>query len=324
MNESSSNKRGIIVGLFIFLGIVFLVAGILTIGNLRNTFSTKLHVMATFEDVNGLQKGNNIWFSGVKIGTVKTVTFFGKSHVKVVLSIDESAREFIRKDAKVKVSSEGFIGNKIVVIYGGTFRSDAVSEGDTLGVEKIVSTEDMISTLQENNRNILEITTDFKSITKKLAHGDGSLGKLLDDDNSVYNNINATTASLKNASGRAEQMMGSLNAFTSGLNKKGTLANSMVTDTLVFSSLKSTILKLNKISDSATVMINELKRASANQKTPVGVLLHDEQAGASLKATLANFEKSSQKLDEDLEAAQHSFLLKRYFKKKAKKDKAAK
>lgn len=316
MNESS-NKRGIIVGVFIFLGLIFLVAGILTIGNLHNTFSTKLHVTAMFSDVNGLQKGNNIWFSGVKIGTVKTVQFIGQSNVKVTLNIDEASREYIRKDAKVKISTDGLIGNKILVIYGGTYRSDAVSEGDTLGVEKMLSTEDMINTLQENNKNILEITNDFKTISKKLAKGEGSIGKLLEDE-TIYQNINATTASLRNASGRAEQMMNTLTAFSSGLNKKGTLANSLVTDTLVFSSLKSTVVKLNKTSDSVAVMVNELKNASANQKTPVGVLLHDEQAGANLKATLANIEKSSQKLDEDLEAAQHSFLLRKYFKKKAK------
>jgi phospholipid/cholesterol/gamma-HCH transport system substrate-binding protein len=315
--SQSPNKRAVIVGLFIFLGIVFLVAGILVIGNLRNTFSTKLHVTAIFEDVNGLQKGNNIWFSGVKIGTVKTVKFYGQSHVKVTLNVDEAARQFIRKDAKVKISTDGLIGNKILVIYGGSFLSEAIQEGDTLGVEKILSTEDMMTTLQENNRNLLDITTDFKTVSKKLAGGQGSIGKLLDDE-SIYKNIEATTASLKSASEKAQQLMSALSAFGSGLNKKGTLAHDLTTDTVVFNSLKSTVLGLNKTADSASVLVNDLKRASENTKTPVGVLLHDEQAGASLKATLLNLEKGSKRLDEDLEAAQHSFLLRRYFKKKNK------
>ncbi|MEO8762602.1 MAG: MlaD family protein, partial [Bacteroidia bacterium] len=89
--KESPNKRAIIVGIFVLLGLVFFAAGILTIGNLHQTFSTKMQVTTFFDDVNGLQKGNNIWFSGVKIGTVKKVEFYGKSQVKVIMNIDADA-----------------------------------------------------------------------------------------------------------------------------------------------------------------------------------------------------------------------------------------
>jgi phospholipid/cholesterol/gamma-HCH transport system substrate-binding protein len=47
-------------------------------------------------------------------------------------------------------------------------------------------------------------------------------------------------------------------------------------------------------------------------------MLHDDEAGAFFKESLKNLESSSKKLDEDLEAVQHNFLLRGYFKKKAK------
>jgi phospholipid/cholesterol/gamma-HCH transport system substrate-binding protein len=318
--SNSSGKRGVVVGIFVLVGLVFFIVAILTIGNMHKTFGSKIQLTALFDDVNGLQQGNNIWFSGVKIGTVKKVQFYGNSQVRVMMNLDENAQQYIRKDAKVKVSTDGFIGNKILVIYGGSSKAEAIEDEDTLGVEKTFSSEDMINTLQENNKNVLAITNDLKVVTKKIAEGQGSIGKLLNDD-AIYSNIAATSASLKQASDKAQQVMTSLSAFSAGLNKKGTLAHGLTSDTVMLSSLKETVAQLNRVADTASVFINELKQAARDPKSPVGVLLHDPEAGASLKATLKNLETGSKKLDEDLEGLQHSFPMKRYFKKKEKEKK---
>ncbi|MBV5315168.1 MAG: MCE family protein [Prolixibacteraceae bacterium] len=316
MNESP-NKRAVIVGVFVFVGLVFLLAGILVVGNLRETFNRKMGILSLFDDVSGLQPGNNIWFSGVKIGTVSNLNFHGKSQVEVGMNIATKARQYIRKDAKVKISNDGLIGNKILVIYGGTETFAQVEEGDTLEVEKTFTSEDMINTAQENNKNLLAITNDVKAITKKLAAGEGSIGKLL-DDSLMYRNINAAIVSLQKASAKAQQLVGSLADFSSGLNKKGTLANDLTTDTMVFKSVKASVLQLQHMADTASVFIANLRMAGNNPNTSIGILLHDEESGARLKETIKNLESSSKKLDEDLEAAQHNFLLKGFFKKKAK------
>lgn len=316
MNESS-NKRAVIVGIFVLLGIIFVLAGVITIGSMHSTFTNKIHLVTVLDDVNGLQKGNNIWFSGVKIGTVKKVEFYGASRVKVTMNINQNARQYVRKDAHVKVSTDGFIGNKIMVIYGGSSKYGEVEEGDTLGVEKTFSTDDIMNTLQENNKNLLSITANLKTITTDINEGKGNLGKLMKDEN-LYNNLSATGVSLRSASEKANQAISSISAFSSGLNKKGTLANQLVTDTVVFTSLKRTAKQLNVAADTAAVMMSSLNRAAHNSKTPVGVLLYDEESGTHLKSTLKNLDSGSKKLDEDLEAAQSSFLLRKYFKKKAK------
>src|SRR5688572_7501628 len=321
MNETK-NKKAVMVGVFLFVGLLFLLGGILMVGNLNETFKRKMKVVSLFDDVGGLQPGNNVWFSGVKIGTVSKIQFYGKSQVVVNMRIDAKDKQYIRKDSKVKISADGLIGNKILVIYGGTSRSPEIEEGDTLSVEKTFTSDDMINTLQENNENVLAITKDFKVLSKKMANGEGTIGSLL-NDKSVYNNIDAATASLQEASAKAQQLMSSLEKFSSGLNQEGTLANDLVTDTVVFNSLKESVLNLQQISDTASYFIADLKEAANNTKTPVGVLLHDEEAGAHLKEMIKNLDSSSKKLDEDLEAAQHSILLRGYFKKKekaAKKD----
>jgi len=329
--KSESNKRAIVVGLFIVLGLVFLLAGILAIGNLHSTFVTKIHVTAIFEDVNGLQAGNNVWYSGVKIGTVHELGFYGKSQVRVDVKIDEKARQYIRKDSKMKISTDGLIGNKIIIIYGGTPASPPVEEGDTLGIEIMASTEEMMNTLRANNENLLAITTDFKAISKKIAGGEGTVGRLLNDE-TLYNSLGTTLASLQRSSAHAEKLTASISDYGVKLNQKGSLANDLVTDTTVFKDVQASVKQLKKLTITAAEATENFKTASTNvsvatskldnKSSPLGVLLYDEASAGHLKATLKNLEGGSQKLDEDLRAVQDNFLLRRYFKKKKKAEAA--
>src|SRR6478736_6725253 len=98
--KSTNNKRAIIVGIFIFLGIAIFIITVLTLGSQHKTFEKSITIAAIFDDVNGLQKGNNIWFSGVKIGTVKKILLAGNGKVEVDMNIDQNSQQFIRKDAK--------------------------------------------------------------------------------------------------------------------------------------------------------------------------------------------------------------------------------
>jgi phospholipid/cholesterol/gamma-HCH transport system substrate-binding protein len=321
MNEKT-NKRAVIVGIFVFVGLVFLLAGILTIGNLHETFQSKIKLVALFDDVSGLQAGNNVWFSGVKIGTVSGIKFYGKSQVIVTVKVEKKAQPYIRKNARAKVGSEALIGNKIIVIYGGSSVAGQAEEGDTLGVEPAFSADETMNTLQENNKNLLSITGDIKILTRKLVNAESTVGKLL-NDSSVYNHLDAITASLEKTSLKTQQLMTSLADFSDGFNRKGTLANELVTDTVVFASLKNTMKSLQQISDTAIIFMATLKNAAENTGSPAGVLLHDKESGAHLKQTILNLDIGSKKLNDDLEAAQHNFLLKGYFKKKAKQPDAS-
>ena len=315
--DESQKKRNVIVGIFVFIGLLFLLAGILMVGNLRDTFNRKMELISRFDDVNGLQQGNNIWYSGVKIGTVSDLRFYGKSQIEVTLNIKTSTRKYIRKDAKVKIGSDGLIGNKILIIYGGTDQFPMVEKGDTLAVEKTFSSDDVLNTLQSNNKNILDITNDIKLITKKLTTGEGTIGKLL-QDSSVYTNVNTVLISLQAASDNAQKLIGSLNEFSLGLNKKGTIIHELMNDTVVFKSIKASVTQLQQMTDTATVLISNLKQAGSNPNTMLGVMIQDEGSGLRLKETIKNIESSSVKLDDDLEAVQHNFLLRGFFRKKAK------
>jgi phospholipid/cholesterol/gamma-HCH transport system substrate-binding protein len=325
--KSTGNTRAIIVGIFVFLGVAIFIITVLTLGSQHNTFEKSISVKAFFENVNGLQKGNNVWFSGVKVGTIRKVNLKENGQVEVEMNIEEVSVKFIPKDVKAKLSSDGLIGNKIIEIYGGTPNGAKIEEGDIVGSDKLLSTDAMMNTLSKNNDNILAITNDFKLISSRIAAGKGSIGKLLTDETMV-DQLNATTNILKRASENLEKLSANVSAYTAKLNNKGSLANDLVTDTVIFAKLRATVSQLQNVADSSQGVIANLKTTGNiinnglnNKNTPAGMLLNDDQSANKIKITLQNLQSASKKLDDDLEALQHNFLLRGFFKKKAKQDK---
>ncbi|WP_234734362.1 MlaD family protein [Tellurirhabdus bombi] len=320
--SGENNKRSVIVGIFVLLGIVIFVTGILVLGGQQKRFTSTIRIDAVFNDVGGLKVGNNVWFSGVKIGTVKKMSFVGNSQVDVQMSIETKAQHYIRKNSLATISSEGLIGNKIVVIFGGTTSVEQVEEGDRLASRPALSSDEMLETLQENNQNLLRVTKDFKELIGKIKQGKGTVGAVL-TDSLLADNFRSTVSNLKLASQNTAQVSSSLSNYAKKLNNKGALANDLVTDTAVFYRLRSSAAQFEKASMAATATANNLEQASTkltSNNNTLGTLLNDEEAAKNLKGTLRNLNSGSVKLDENLEALKHNFLFRGYFRKRAKEE----
>ena len=186
----------------------------------------------------------------------------------------------------------------------------------------------MMSTLSKNNDNLLAITDNLKIISNKMAEGQGSVGKLLNDE-TFADELTKTIVTLKNASVNLQQLSANVSHYTARLNDCGTLANDLVSDTVIFSKLRSTVSQLQQVADKSNDVISSLQGAAntvneglKNPNTPAGMFLGDEKTAAGLKATMQNLQSASVKLNDDLEAVQHNFLLRGFFKKKAKAEKA--
>ncbi|WP_020606224.1 MlaD family protein [Spirosoma spitsbergense] len=325
--STDSTKRNVTVGVFVLLGIIIFVAGIFVLGGQQKRFTKSIKIIAVFSDVGGLKAGNNVWFSGVKIGTVKRISFYGAAQVEVDMNIEQSSQQFIRKDANATISSDGLIGNKIVVITGGTTSHPEVEDGDRLKTVAALSSDQILETLQENNNNLLRVTKDFKELVGNLRKGKGTVGAVL-TDSVVADNFKRAMRNLERASDNTVNLTGSVSKFASRLNTPGSLANQLVTDTTVFRSLKRSATRFESAMTSADQSINTLSRTAENvnraseklnnTNSPLGVLLTDKETAQSLKSTLKNLNTSTVLLNEDLKAAQNNFLLRGFFKKKAK------
>jgi len=316
----TDNRKKITVGIFIAIGILIFLLGIFTLGSQKKTFVKSFTLSVIFNDIQGLKKGNNVWFSGVKIGTIKRIEFFGTSQVKVYLSIEEDVHKYIHKDAGASISADGLIGNKIVVLTGGNPKFPFVEDGDVLKVNTALSTDDIMKTLQVNNKNLVDITSDFRVLSKNLIDGKGAAGALLSDQELAMN-FKSMVANLNHTAIATAEASQNLRRFGKTLNTKNGLMDKMLTDTTVFQSLKSSAATLQKSVESASSLAANLDAASAKLKTTdnaAGLLLNDQKTAQQVKAIMLNLEKSSKKLDEDLEALQSNFLFRGFFKKRAK------
>jgi len=321
------NKRPVIVGLFVLVGFAILIATIFTIGGQKNSFAQSYTIRAVFLNAGGLIKGANVWLYGVKVGTVKSIGFYGTGQVEVIMSVENEAQPHIRKNTIAKVGSDGLIGNKIVVIYGGDASSPQAETNDVLHTEAILSTDDMLATLQQNNKNLLEITKDFKSISRKLDSGTGILPTLLNDPRIAQkftgsvNKLDATLSNFKTVSVNSKEIISNFKSLSANINKPGNSINELVTDTLLYQQIRGSLSQLENAAAAVSKFSTNLRIASerlSQKENIAGVVLNDTLAAGSVKTTLHNLETSSQKLDEDLEALQHNFFLRGFLRKKEK------
>ena len=87
MKKSASQK--IKLGVFVILGSILLITALYFIGNRQNLFGSNLRLNAEFTNVNGLQLGNNVRYSGINAGTVSGIEMVGDSEIIVEMLIQD-------------------------------------------------------------------------------------------------------------------------------------------------------------------------------------------------------------------------------------------
>jgi phospholipid/cholesterol/gamma-HCH transport system substrate-binding protein len=290
------------------------------LGGQSKSFAKSIHISAVFDDVAGLKKGNNVWFSGVKVGTISDMRFIGPHQVEVKMSVDDNSKQYIHRNAEVHIGSDGLIGNKIIVIDGGSPQAPIVRDNDVLQAAKLLSTDDMLKTLQQNNENLLAITGDFKLLSHKILQGKGTVGTLMADSTMAVQ-LKASMRNLQAATASAALMATNLNKFSNKLGTKGGFADKLFTDTATFNKIAAAVSQLKNAADNASTLTSNLAKVSAKVNSTdnvLNVLINDPQRAAQVKTTIDNLQASTIKLNDDLEAAQHNFLLRGFFKKRDK------
>jgi phospholipid/cholesterol/gamma-HCH transport system substrate-binding protein len=311
------------VGLFVVIGTLILLAALYFIGNRQHIFSNNIQVYAVFHNVNGLQLGNNVRYSGINVGTVSKIEMLNNKEIVVQMMIEEKTGAFIKKDAIASISSDGLVGSMVVNILPGKENLSVVISGDTIITHRKIGAEDMLSTLSVTNENAALLTADLLKITSKILRGEGALGALI-TDSLLTQDIRATLVNLKQTTYGANQLVGSMNYKLSKIDIKKSAMGLLLNDTILGNQVKNMFLQLessgSNISETTKILSRMVSEMSTAEST-FNYLIKNETLPKTIDSTMLEIKEASQKLNKNMEALKHNFLFRGYFRKQARLEK---
>ena len=140
MRKTTSEKLKL--GILVSIGLLVFIAAIYFIGQRQNIFAKTFSVSTNFNNVNGLIKGNNVRYSGINVGTVKTISMINDSTINVTMVIEEKMIHHIKKDAIATIGTDGLVGNMIVNIIPGNGKEGGILPGDIIKSYTKIGTDD--------------------------------------------------------------------------------------------------------------------------------------------------------------------------------------
>ncbi len=204
MKNKTGNK--VRLGIFVSAGITLLIAGIYFIGQQQQLFSSTFHVSGIFKDINGLQVGNNIRFSGINVGIVEDIQQITDSTVQVDMLIDDGTKKFIKKNAKAIIASDGLMGSKIVIITPGKNGKQEIANGDVIETTTSVNMDDILLKIKLTSDNAAIITSDLAVVMESIRNGKGTIGKLF-MDSAFAQTVDDALTNIKQGAGGFKQNM---------------------------------------------------------------------------------------------------------------------
>ena len=317
MEKATTQKMRL--GIFVIIGLMLFVLAIYFIGEKQKMFGETNKLSAVFNNVSGLQLGNNVRYSGINVGTVRGILMINDTTIHVDMIIDKSVFKHIKKNAVATIGSDGLVGNMIINITPGENSFSAVQPGDIIKSVNRIRTDDILNTLNVTNQNAALLTIDLLKITKEITQGKGTVGLLI-NDTIMGSDLKQTMRYLKLTSKGTSESVSKLNELIVTLNNKDNVIG-VLKDTAVANKIKAIVGNLEHSSDGINKVVNNLNTTITNVKDGKGALNYlsnDPELVRKIDSTMTNINQASFRLNEDLEALKHNFLFRGYFKKQEK------
>lgn len=302
--------KGARLGIFIFIGSAIIVLSVFLIGNKDSLFEDTIRVKSYFSQVEGLKTGAPVRLSGYDVGTVTSINIVDEipARIELLLDIEKDVIKFIRLNSEATIATEGLVGKKIVAITPGSEEYEVIQDGGTLKSKDPVNMGEIFEEARGIVVNLQSVSKDFAEITARVNTGEGTIGKLINDDELYNSTVKVTQTadkSLSSITGRMEN-----------------IADIIIDLSDEFQTMSSNLD--NTISD-----INNIIARINRGEGALGALIADEAVDDSVKIMISNLVQTTREvLDgtqgfaENMEALKHNWLFKSYFEERGYWDKA--
>ena len=311
------------LGLFVTIGLALFTATVYYIGNKQHLFGDSITLGAVFRNVNGLQSGNNVRYSGINVGTVSDISIVNDTSVQVEMTIEAYTRNYIRRDAIATISTDGLVGNMMVSIIPTKNAMPLIEAGDIIQSYSRIEAGDMLNTLNVTNENAAMLTADLLKITQDILEKKGTFGTLLYDTD-LASDLKITLHNLRVSSAYISRASENLKVTTDGLENPDVLLYKLSNDTTLSTSIDMTMYNLKKSSEEITNATQQLNELISDIKTEEGAfqtIVYDTALANNLRQSMENISQGTERFNENMAALKSNFLTRKYFKKKAKEKK---
>jgi phospholipid/cholesterol/gamma-HCH transport system substrate-binding protein len=263
MNRFSTEAK---VGIFFLVCLamaVYVWTRVLDTG-MRDAFSLK----ARFKSVEGLPQGAQVQIAGIKVGTVRDITFDSESGKAIVtMGLKDAYLNTIPSDSRIQLRTKGLLGDKYVVIEPGKPNVRKLKPGDEFAlVNEPVDTEKAFE-------NLSVVSQDLQSLTREARK------QIIDDKGSekvrnIIDNTDVATKALREILGRNKDKINNTVDNTSSLTKS---LNDLVNQnrdklTRTMDSMERFSTKMDKSSDKFNKASSDLEALARDIREGRGTL----------------------------------------------------
>ena len=152
--EDRDKKTELLVGLFLFIGLLLLGTLILQFGSVREVFKTTYEITVPFPDANGVKEGTPVVLGGSKIGKVPRIPKLNDQFNGVIIPLEIYQDKKIPSDSKFTIGTAGLLGDSFIEIRTSGKPTESYIKPGTVLTKENVGSSGGLGALQDSASQI--------------------------------------------------------------------------------------------------------------------------------------------------------------------------